>query len=566
MQYTRPLIGKLLTEPDQIEKAQAFSNDQEIIEYMTSVGVSRRDIISQMERYYGVNYVSLKEVLIAPEILKIFKVDVMKIYKFIPFYYDENKKVCHFAVANLADQQLQENLVGLCRQKGFSAQIFFAFLHELESKIQELEDPLYANRVNQMQEQLQFEKSLDIDDNRPREEEREAEDVVVGVIERVNRIINKGLELRASDIHIEPRDEGLQVRYRVDGILSLKELYRDSTEFLQGITSRIKIISGMDITERRRPQDGRIDNYVFNGKSYDIRVSAIGTLLGEKVVLRILDKYAEASDLVSLGFTLADEERIKKMLSSRNGIIYLGGATGTGKTTTLYSMIEIIKSDEINIYTIEDPVERVIDNINHIQVNPIAGITFASTLRSLLRQDPDVIVVGEIRDRETTELSIRASLTGHLVLTTVHANSATDVIGRIYDMGIEPYLISASALGFISQVLVRVLCPNCKELAEPDPNQRMWLEQVYQKYGVQGGEYYRPVGCSQCNNIGYRGRTAVAEIITVDDELKEMIVEKRGAKAIREKIIGQGFVPLELGVFEKIRKGVTSISEAMRVL
>ena len=540
MNYLRFVIRRLISDPVQVSEVESLPGDREMMGALFRLGVSKEAIVSAVESYYGVKYVDLSDIAIPLELLEMFDQGMMKLYRFVPFRYESG--VCHIALANLAELQVRELLVDICRRHGMKARMYFAFPFEVEDKIYELER-LAAVEVSE-----------ELPDG-------------VDVVAQAERIIVKGIELGASDIHLESREDGLQLRYRVDGILSVVERDIVPRELASGLISRLKLISGLDIAEKRRPQDGRINDFVHKGSHYDIRVSSVGTIHGEKLVFRILDKSSGIKDLLSLGFLPEDKRRVDEMLRHRYGIIYLGGASGTGKTTTLSAMLDSINTSEINIYTIEDPVEKTMENVNHIQVNPVAGITFASVLRSLLRQDPDVVVVGEIRDAETLELSIRASLTGHLVLTTIHANNAVDVVSRILDMGAEPYLVGASAIGFLSQVLVRVLCPACKEVAAPDSSEALWVRYIQSKYqGVEFGDFYVARGCLECNGIGYRGRTAVPEVIVMDDELKSLLVENYNDRVFLEKLLLRGFVPLELGVFKRAAAGVTSLREAMRIL
>jgi type II secretory ATPase GspE/PulE/Tfp pilus assembly ATPase PilB-like protein len=303
------------------------------------------------------------------------------------------------------------------------------------------------------------------------------------------------------------------------------------------------------------------------GVKYDLRVSILLTSHGEKAVIRVFNKESRITDFAGLGFSPDDETAIKKMLSSAYGIVYLGGPTGSGKTTTLYAMIEHKNSDKINIYTIEDPVEKTIPGVNQIQVEPKTGVGYPEILRALLRQDPDILVVGEIRDQETADLSVRSSLTGHLVLSTVHANNALDIINRLYNMSVEPYLLSATALGFISQRLVRVLCPRCKQEVKPSPPEIIWLEQLSSVYGVDTNKtFYGPMGCPACNNIGYKGRLAVAEVLSVTSREQKECLAARDIISLCDTSLKNGFAPLDLAGFLKASSGSTSVREVMRVL
>ena len=381
----------------------------------------------------------------------------------------------------------------------------------------------------------------------------------------VNNVINRG-KLGDSDIHIERLRTEMQVRYRVDGLLCNKKTFKLSDNAISSIYVRLKIISNMDIAENRRSQDGRIDNYEYNGEYYDLRVSSVNTIYGEKAVLRMLKKTDEVIPFNALGFTKENEEKVKKMLNSQNGIIYLAGATGSGKTTTLYTMIEEVKDDSVNIYTIENPVEKTIDNVNQIQIDEASGTDYPTVLRTLLRQDPNVIVVGEVRDVETAELSIRASLTGHLVMTTIHANSAVDSLSRLSDMGVESYLIGASLVGTLSQRLVRKLCPKCKVKREKlKEYEEIWIKQEikdfdYDEEKAKGNYIYESVGCDECSG-GYKGRIAAVEVLNIDDNLRSMISKQTHINEINDYLKENDYKTLKYDGILKALNGITGMEE-----
>lgn len=523
----------------QLTNFPEFKTEKEALSYIKEKGISKNDVVKRIESYYGLSYVDLMKTEITPDLFSIFDFDSLKEKKIMPFAYDKATNTISFAMAGIDNRQLKESVSALCRQKGFNTRFFFAFAHEIEKKHREIKGSALS--------------VINIDEG--------------GAREWVDDVLKKGINFAASDIHIEPKEKGLQVRYRVDGVLSLKENYNYSEDFIQSITARAKIISGMNIAERRRPQDGRIDNYEHNGRKYDFRVSTVSTINGEKIVMRLFDRSSRIVSFRELGFCGRDEEKIKEMLAMPYGIIYLAGATGSGKTTTLYTMIDHVSSDKINIYTIEDPVEKTLKEVNQIQVNPQSGITFAGTLRALLRQDPDVIVVGEIRDQETADLSVRSSLTGHLVLSTIHANNAVDSISRLFDMGIESYLVGASTLGIISQRLVRKLCPHCKQEATPDCAEEKWLNRIEKTYCLPPAreKLYRPRGCPECNNLGYKGRIAVAEVLTVSGGKHRELITRKNTETLQKMALEEGFIPMELNAYKKVLDGTTSVEEAMRV-
>lgn len=327
-------------------------------------------------------------------------------------------------------------------------------------------------------------------------------------------------------------------------------------------------MSQMDVSQSRKSQDGRIDNYEYNGELYDIRVSSVNTIYGEKFVMRLIKKSSETVSFENLGFTEENQEKVKRMLKNQNGIIYLAGATGSGKSTTLYTMIDEIEDETVNIYTIENPVEKSIDNVNQIQIDEAAGTDYPTILSALLRQDPNVIVVGEIRDTETAELSIRASLTGHLVMATIHANNAVDSISRLIDMGVESYLIGASSVGMLSQRLVRKLCEHCKVKRDTlYPHETLWIENVRKDFDYEvekelGHYIYGPGGCEHCNN-GYKGRLATVEALEVDETLRSMISNKEHSDKINQYLKTINYKNLKYDGITKALNGITSIEELM---
>ena len=389
------------------------------------------------------------------------------------------------------------------------------------------------------------------------------------IINLVNMLIAGAVERRASDIHIEPFEDMLHIRYRVDGILYQVESLPKRLQ--AAIASRIKIMAKLNIAERRLPQDGRIKTKAA-GKEMDIRVSTIPTLFGESVVMRLLDPNSVFS-LDSLGFSDANRKAFVDLIAQPHGMILVTGPTGSGKSTTLYAAISKIDTVEKKAITIEDPVEYKLDGVNQIQVKPKIGLTFANGLRSIVRQDPDVIMVGEIRDTETADIAIHSALTGHLILSTLHTNDAPGAVARLIDMGVESYLISSSLLGVLAQRLVRVICSLCKEPYSPsgDVMRRVSVEldRALSFNGNGAGrsalELYRGTGCVHCDNTGYRGRTAIFELMPITDGLKQLIVEKRGANVLRLKAMEEGMVTLREDGWDKVLKGITTVDEVSRV-
>jgi len=380
------------------------------------------------------------------------------------------------------------------------------------------------------------------------------------VIRLVNLILLQAIEEGASDIHIEPREKGLAVRLRVDGVL--REILPPPKRMQWAITSRIKIMSGLNIAERRLPQDGSCRVRVMH-RVVDIRVSTVPTIYGEKVVMRLLDKSNLKTDLEDLGFDPASLTMINEAIHQPHGMILLTGPTGSGKTTTLYSALTRINSPEKNIMTVEDPVEYELAGVNQVKARSEIGLTFAAALRSFLRQDPDVILVGEIRDLETASIAIKAAQTGHLVFSTLHTNDATSSIDRLLNMGVEPYLICSSLNLVIAQRLVRKICEHCKEPYEPDPAAAARFHEILPDAGDV--TFYRGAGCRNCSQTGYKGRMAIYELFPITREIKDMVLAGVVGSAIRDRALEQGMVPLVANGMRKVRDGVTTIEEVLAV-
>jgi general secretion pathway protein E len=382
------------------------------------------------------------------------------------------------------------------------------------------------------------------------------------VIRLVNSILTQAVRARASDVHIEPFERELKVRYRIDGLL-----YNTLTpprRLQAAISSRIKVMANLNIAERRLPQDGRIRIRVGE-KDVDIRVSVVPTAYGERIVLRLLDKTSVLLGLEEIGMGEEAYVRYSRLIKRSNGIILVTGPTGSGKTTTLYGTLNKINAPELNIITIEDPIEYQLSGIGQIQVNPRIDLTFANGLRSILRQDPDIIMVGEIRDRETAEIAIQASLTGHLVFSTLHTNDAAGAVTRLLDMGVEAFLVSSSVLAIIAQRLVRVICKECREPYRPDASlvKEMGLDRASDP--LFEGFFYRGKGCAACFQTGYRGRSGIYELLAIDDNIRNLIMSGADSSVIRRKAIEQGMTTLFRDGVIKVVKGTTTVDEVLRV-
>jgi type IV pilus assembly protein PilB len=378
------------------------------------------------------------------------------------------------------------------------------------------------------------------------------------IVRLVNQILQLAVEQRASDIHIDPQETKILVRYRIDGMLRTDRALPKHMQSM--LTARIKILANMDITEHRIPQDGRIKmNVDFH--PVDLRVSTLPTIYGEKIVIRILDLGAALNDIHKLGFNQLNLQRFIELIERPNGIVLITGPTGAGKSSTLYAALNHLNSDEVNIITIEDPVEYQIEGVNQIQVNPNVGLTFAQGLRSILRQDPNIIMVGEIRDRETAEVAIRASLTGHLVLSTLHTNDALSTITRLIDMGIEPFLVATSLAGVVSQRLVRRVCRDCQEEQEPTKREI----EIFARRGMKIDKLVRGRGCPTCNMTGYKGRIAIHELLVMTDEMRRVILNKEPFSKLRELAIKNRMIFLIDDGLLKVKQGLTTLEEVLKV-
>ncbi|RMH81396.1 MAG: type II/IV secretion system protein [Acidobacteria bacterium] len=379
------------------------------------------------------------------------------------------------------------------------------------------------------------------------------------IVKFVNDTLVDAIRHRATDIHVEQFAEDTEVRYRIDGVLhTIRRLPKYAAP---PIVSRVKIMAKLNIAEKRLPQDGKF-SFSYGGQDYDVRVSTLPSVHGESVVMRLLTRGEVSLNLENLGFAEGDIKKIRSFFRKPYGMVLVTGPTGSGKTTTLYAGIKEINTGDKKIITVEDPVEYNLKGLVQVQVNPKVGLTFAHALRSILRQDPDVIMIGEIRDRETAEIGVQASLTGHLVLATLHTNDSASAFARLIDMEVEEFLIASSVIGVISQRLVRKICPSCKEEHRPNPAE----VSIYLKNGMEPPyRLFRGLGCSECNHTGYKGRTVIGEVLEVSDGIRELIVRKADALSIKERAVREGMVPLLMDGLVKAREGITSLEEVLRV-
>ncbi len=493
----------------------------------------------------------LGNTVITDDILSIFEVDVLKKYTVIPVEYARNNiNMIRVAMADPMDMLAIDDLSMISNR---AIEPIVATPREIMLAI----DKYYGNAeaLKAASDYEQERSDLFAED----EMEKMINDDVSNspIVQLVNGMLEQAVRQRASDIHIEALEKKVRVRYRIDG--SLYERITYNIKLLPAIVARLKITGGMDISEKRKPQDGRITTFV-DGREYDIRVSILPTVFGEKVVMRITNKNALTKDKSELGFPAYELERFDHILKNPHGIILVTGPTGSGKSTTLYTALSELNTEAVNIITVEDPVEANVAGINQVQTNAKAGLTFASALRSILRQDPDIIMIGEIRDGETAQIAVQASITGHLVVSTLHTNSAASTVTRLADMGIPPYMIADSTVGIIAQRLVRRLCPKCKRprLANQEELELLLLE---------GHEVtiYEPGGCPACDNNGYRGRIGVYEIMEITPEVKKIIAKGGDAEQIKQAALVDGMHTLRMAATDYVLQGITSISEMIKV-
>ena len=514
--------------------------------------IKKRDLAEALEDQLGLPFVELSDRTVEPEIASLLPENLVRLHKALPFDLSEN--VLSVAMADPLNLRALESMRLVT---GLEVKPFFA----PEEDVLLATNQVFDGRVAAYKaiEDTTSMAHDEADGMTVRDLERMVEDAPV--VRLVDSIVQGAITGTASDIHVEPRERDVRVRYRVDGVLYL--MMEIPKRLQSAVISRIKIMAGMNIAERRLPQDGRI-TVGSNGYTYDLRVSTLLTVFGEKVVMRILDKTSVLLQLEDLGFSSDQQTLVEHLITKPYGMLLSTGPTGSGKTTTLYTALNRVNTGDNNIVTVEDPVEYQLAGINQSQVNLAASITFARGLRAILRQDPDVILVGEIRDRETAEIAVQSALTGHLVFSSLHTNDAASALPRLLDMGVEPFLIASSVIGVIGQRLVRVVCRNCKVTYRPE-------RRVLEELGVPEDEhghihFARGAGCPVCSGRGYRGRTGVFEVLRMSDPIKRMILDKTSTLEIREQALQEGMQTMQQAGLRKVMDGTTTPEEVMRVI
>ncbi|MGH9458903.1 MAG: type IV-A pilus assembly ATPase PilB [Thermoanaerobaculia bacterium] len=560
------LIKANLITQDQLKealKAQKELGGAKLGEALIKLGfVAEEDITDCLSQQFGVPSINLNHFEIDPSVIKLIPSDVARKYNILPV----NKTGATITIA-MADPTNVFAMDDIKFMTGYNVEPVVASEIGIKAAIDTYYGTASSIELKKVMEDLQSSESADLELLEDEEELDVAELAEASeeapVVKLVNLILTDAIKRGASDIHIEPYEKEFRVRFRIDGILY--EIMNPPLKLRDAITSRIKILAKLDISEKRLPQDGRIKLKMRlneKNKELDFRVSVLPTLFGEKIVLRLLDKDNLMLDLTKLGFEPESLQKFEEAIFKPWGMVLVTGPTGSGKTNTLYSALSKVNSPEVNIMTAEDPVEFNLPGINQVQMKEQIGLNFAATLRSFLRQDPNIVLVGEIRDFETAEIAIKAALTGHLVLSTLHTNDAPSTINRLMNMGIEPFLVATSVHLIAAQRLVRRVCANCKEEVEMGPEALINLG--FKKDEVGTFKVFKGRGCEKCNNTGYKGRVGLIEVMAVDDELREMILAGASAIEIRKQAMQNGMVSLRRSGLTKIKNGVTTIEEVVR--
>jgi type IV pilus assembly protein PilB len=562
---TAKRLGQLLLEEGVISKEQlqeALNDQMRSRERLGTILIKKGfitdiDLANALARQLKLPLVNPLKINIPDEIQNLIMQETAEKYQAIPFGLAGN--VLHVATSDPTNRLMTDDLRFLT-QKAIKIHV------APENAIKQILEHRKAQSNDSLDEALKL-LSEDIEVTSETQEDLDLSELQgdatnAPVVKLVNSLLTDAIRKKASDIHIEPYEKILRIRYRIDGILY--EIMRPPVKYKNAIASRVKIMSNLDIAERRLPQDGRIKAKIL-GKEIDFRVSCLPTIFGEKIVLRILDKSNLQLDMTQLGFEPDQLDAFRKAIYQPYGMVLVTGPTGSGKTTTLYSALTELNKTERNISTVEDPVEYNLPGINQVQVHEAIGLTFAAALRAFLRQDPDIIMVGEIRDYETAEIAIKAALTGHLVLSTLHTNDAPSTITRLINMGVEPFLVASALNLALAQRLVRKLCDQCKVIDDTITPDLLLDIGVPEHWIEEGFTCFKARGCSACNNTGYRGRIALYEVMPIHDELQELILANAPAAEIKKEAVRLGMKTLRLSGLNKVREGVTSVEEVMRV-
>jgi type IV pilus assembly protein PilB len=552
------LLAKGLIQQDQLEAAleeQKRSGHQKLLgELLVEMRICTEDqIVEALAQAYSVPYARVSPKIADPKVIQVLPKEFLEKHQTLPLYLVEG--VLTVAVSEPANVFLLEEIE---RLSGYQVQVVAATARDIKSTLQAYLPTDKVFVIDDIIEEVEPEEFNVI--------EQPIQDVVnleaaagdSPVIKLVNYIIYNAVKEGASDIHVEPGEGSLRIRYRIDGCLT--EKLRPPHQMHAAVASRIKIMAGLDISERRLPQDGGI-HVMMEKRPVDLRVSTMPGKHGEKVVIRVIDNEKASVNLEKLGFEYDTLKAWRKLINVPNGIVLVTGPTGSGKSTTLYASLQELNRGDVNICTVEDPIEYALTGVNQFQVNEKAGFTFANALRALLRQDPDILMVGEVRDTETAKLATQAALTGHLVLSTLHTNDAPGAITRLYNLGIEPYLVGATLVGVMAQRLVRKLCQHCKESYVPGVNEKRQIERLAGNVET----LFKARGCPRCRNLGFSGRIGIYELLVPDDAMIEIISQGGTLNDLRDIAKKQGMVTLRGDGMEKVKAGITTLEEIYRV-
>ena len=547
------LVQANLLSPEQLDRAMAeqLKTQKSLGRILIDGGlVTEGDLVAMLSRQIGLEFIDLSEHPVDPSAAGLINSSLARRYEALPVGWDENRLI--LAMADPSNVFAVDDIRTITKRELKVVVSTRAAILEAIEKYHRMDGD-----AESISAQAASEHEIDEDLARVKEVVEDAP-----IVKLVNMLISQAVADRASDIHIEPSEHDLRIRYRIDGVLH--EVMRPPKSIQSGVISRLKIMADINIAERRIPQDGRV-NVNLGGKAVDLRVATLPTVYGEKVVLRILDKSTALLKLSDLGFLPGSMARYEQSYRKPYGTILVTGPTGSGKSTTLYATLNILNEDTKNIITVEDPVEYRLPGINQIQTNNKAGMTFAAALRSILRSDPDIVLVGEIRDRETATIAIEAALTGHLVLSTLHTNDAATTPTRLIEMGVEPFLVASALDCIVAQRLARRLCEKCKEAYQATPADLAKLGWDLEA-DTPPRELFRPAGCSFCGRTGYRGRFAIHEVLTVTEEVERLIVDREHSEDIKKMAVAQGMLTLRQAGLTHVSQGTTSIEEILRVV
>jgi len=554
-QTVEALLASDVVSFEQVDEAVRLAQlgPQTVLEVLVGTGVvDRRDVVRTAANSAGFTFVDLPEYTVNSSAAAMLPADFARRSAVLPLTWEDGELLVAVGIRQAGNIELKDDLTRLTKSR---VRFTIASRSDIEAKIDQVYraegelDDLTSNLISDDQETEDLANFTEVSAEAP-------------VVRFVNLLITQAIADRASDIHIEPTEHDLRVRYRIDGVLH--DAHRSPKNIQNGVISRLKIMADMNIAERRLPQDGRM-SVAHQGRQVDLRIATLPTVWGEKVVARILDNSNTRLGLDDLGFSESNYTRFHQSYSKPYGMILATGPTGSGKSTTLYATLNLLNRSDVNIITVEDPVEYRLPGINQVQTNARAGLTFASALRSILRSDPDIVLIGEIRDHETAQIAVEAALTGHLVLSTLHTNNAPAAVTRLVEMGIEPFLVGSALDAVLAQRLCRSLCDRCREAYEPKPQDLLnvgfpWAE------GDKLPTLYRPSGCSKCANTGYRGRIALHEVMSVNEGIERLAVARASTDEIARAAQAQGMTTLRHDGWLKVTQGKTSIEEVLRVV